>query len=143
MQMQKYNMNHVMFLSGLISEEQLHEMELGGSGMAPIDSALAKRLAPHYMDPVSHLERQADSLQLTDKEMQALDLIKRASQRVGINLQSGVINITHAVDYMNLLSQLQKGDLRRIANYIDRIRMGVYEELAPYIKKASPNASFE
>ena len=143
--MQEYNINYVKFLSGMINEEQFHEMEdmfKSSNGMAPIDPTVARRIARHYFDPVRNLENQAKSLQMTDGELQALDLIKRTSQKIGIDLESNVINITRAIDYMNLLSQLQKTDLKRIAGYIDNLRMGVHEDLMPYIKKVNPNPSF-
>jgi hypothetical protein len=35
---------------------------------------------------------------------------------------------------------LQKTDLKRIANYIDNIRLSVEDDLMPYIKKTNPRA---
>lgn len=113
------------------------------TGFAPIDRDVAQKLVRHYMDPVSHLEAQEESLRLTKQEMDALGLIKRTSQKIGMNLQSNVINIIDVVSYLNLLSNLQNTDLRRIANYIDNIRGGVYSDLVPYIKKVNPNFSMD
>lgn len=113
-----------------------------GGGFADIDPAVAKKLLPHYMDPVKHLEAQKDSLRMTPEEMQALNQIKMASQKVGQSLAVNKINITHAIDFMDLLSSLQKGPLSRIANYIDNIRGGVFSELMPFIKQVNPNPHF-
>lgn len=110
------------------------------SGFVSIDRAKARELAGHYMNPVAHLKAQEKTLRLTSKEMDALGKIERASQRVGMNLQSSVINIQDVGDYLELLSHLQKNDLSRIAGYIDNIRMGAFSDLIPYIKKANPRA---
>ncbi|MEY4586995.1 MAG: hypothetical protein RIT05_1413 [Bacteroidota bacterium] len=111
------------------------------SGFVPIDTQRGRELARHYMNPVEHLKDQEQSLRLTKDEMEALGKIERASQRIGMNLQSSTINIPDVETYLNLLSYLQKTDLKRIANYIDNIRMDAFSDLMPYIKKANPRAS--
>ena len=110
------------------------------SGLVSIDRAKARELTGHYMNPVANLKKQEKSLSLTPEEMDALGKIERASQKVGMNLQSSVINIQDVGDYLQLLSYLQKTDLKRIANYIDNIRMSAFSDLMPYIKKANPRA---
>ena len=110
------------------------------SGLISIDRAKARELADYYMNPVAKLKAQEKSLRLTSKEMDALGEIERASQKVGMNLRSSVINIQDVGAYLELLSRLQKNDLSRIAGYIDNIRMGAFSDLIPYIKKANPRA---
>ena len=110
------------------------------SGLVSINDAKAKRLVNHYLNPVAKLKAQQKSLGLTPKEMDALGQIERASQKVAMNLQSSLINIQDAGAYLQLLSDLQKGDLSRIAGYNDTIRLSAYDDLMSDIQKANPRA---
>jgi len=100
------------------------------SGLVSINDAKAKRLVTHYMNPVANLKAQEKSLGLTPKEMDALGQIERASQKVGMNLRSSLVNIQDVDTYLNLLNTLQKTDLKRIANYIDNIRLSVEDDFS-------------